>query len=78
MSKTIYPKKCVDCLYSRPGPDSSWELRCHNPVVNSKDKWALATTVSQGTNPLYERDRGGWLFWKKPCGMHGELWEPKA
>lgn len=74
---TPYPKMCRDCAHSSPDKDSPWELHCLHPVVNSKDPWALATVQPRGTNALHERAKDGLLWWRKPCGMRGALWEPK-
>lgn len=65
-------KYCKDCAYSAKNPDSTWELRCHNPVVNAKDAWALSNIKMNGTNCHTERDLS-WIKFPK-CGMSGKLW----
>ena len=72
-SKSV--KACRDCKYSVADTNNAWELHCVHPVVNAKDAWALATARSRGTNTLHERDKDGWLLWRKPCGMRGALWQ---
>lgn len=71
--KKPYPAFCKDCKHSKPEERSEWNLRCHNPVVNGKDRWALSGVNSQGSNCSDERSRN----WFAPCGMRGALWEAK-
>jgi len=67
------PKFCKDCKWSEPEESSNWNLRCKNPIVNSKDSWALAHATFHGSNCRDERERG--FF--SACGMKGKLWEKK-
>ena len=78
MSKTIYPRKCVDCLHSRPLYSNSLELRCFHPSVTAQEIQELAQSGGTGINTMHERDGDGWFLWKRPCGLRGALWEPKA
>lgn len=77
MSKP-FPALCKDCKYSLPEERSEWCLRCHHPLVNAKDHWALAAasghTFGNGTACNSEREAG----WFKPCGIKGKLWEQKV
>lgn len=66
---------CKDCKFSKPEERSEWNLRCHNPIVNRKDYWALSSIKMNGSSCSEER-KGGILFSK--CGMRGALWEPKV
>ena len=69
----MYPKYCNECKHSKPEIDSAWNLRCHHPVVNSNDAWALGSAKMNGTQCTEERK--GRFFVK--CGMKGKLWEAK-
>lgn len=70
-----FPLLCKDCKWSRPEPQSDWNLRCTHPVVNSRDAWALASGRGPGgTSARDERAKRG-IFVK--CGMKGKLWETK-
>lgn len=72
------PKYCKDCKWSKwskPEENYNWNLRCVNPVVNSKDSWALSATSISGTNAREQRDRRWYSF--PACGMAGKLWEEK-
>jgi len=67
-----YPKLCKDCKHSKPDDDSKWRLRCHNPIVNGKDPWALASASSGGgSDCVTERER----MWPAKCGMRGAQWQ---
>jgi hypothetical protein len=68
-----FPVFCRDCKHSRPEERSDWNLKCHNPIVNSKDAWALSSANINGTSCSEERK----VFWFAVCGMEGKLWEPK-
>lgn len=68
-----YPKYCTDCKWAIPDQHSSWQLKCMNPSVNSKDAWALASTRINGSNCREEREKG----FLAPCGQRGKLWELK-
>ena len=70
-----FPAMCRDCKHSEPEKNSSWSLRCQNPVVNGADPFALASSENgRGTDCRGERERKS-LFAK--CGLRGKLWEPK-
>ena len=70
-----YPALCKDCLFSRPEPNSTWNLRCIHPIVNAKDPWALSRAETLGGSDCRgERERK----WFSPCGMAGKLWEPAS
>ena len=70
-----YPALCRNCLFSRPKPNSIWNLRCVHPIVNAKDVWALSEADPPGGSDCrVERERK----WFAPCGMAGKLWEPAS
>lgn len=71
--KKPYPALCKDCKYSKPEERSELILRCHNPIVNAKDAWALSRTIINGINCQDVRGKP----WPLACGMRGALWEPK-
>lgn len=71
--KKPFPAFCKDCKYSKPEEKSEWNLRCHHPVVNADDSYALASPKMNGTQCSDER-RGNW---RNKCGMRGALWVPK-
>lgn len=73
MSVKPYPVMCRDCKYSKPEERSEWNLRCHNPVVNGKDAWALGGGTAHGSDCRSIRERS----WPAKCGMRGALWEKK-
>lgn len=69
-----YPALCNDCKWSKPEERSEWNLRCHHPVINAGDAWALAAAgIIRGSGCREEREK---VFWSK-CGMKGKLWTPK-
>lgn len=68
-----YPKLCKDCKDSKPEVGFEWNLRCHNPVVNAKDSWALSSVNSNGSNCRDIRKK----WWPSACGMRGALWKQK-
>lgn len=69
-----YPALCKDCKHSKPELHSEWNLRCHNPIVNGEDPWALASIEEfGGSNCREERSKK----WFAKCGMKGKLWEAK-
>jgi len=70
-------KFCRECKYSTLEPNSSWNLRCVNPVVNSRDPWALSATEPKGSSAREEREKTWTLRGMAPCGMEGKLWEAK-
>lgn len=72
--KKPYPALCRDCKHSKPEERSEWNLRCHNPVVNGKDAWALSGVIISGSDCRRERKRS----WFSPCGMRGALWEMES
>lgn len=76
MSKP-FPALCKDCKFAAPEERSEWTLRCHNPIVNAKDEWALASNSSSangcGTSCREERS----IKWFAECGMKGKLWTAK-
>lgn len=67
-------KFCKDCKYSAIDETTPWTLNCQNPIVNSKDAWALAYATFKGTGCETERRKTGWFV---DCGQKGKLWEPK-
>ena len=70
-----FPKLCRDCKHSAPSKDSAWSLRCHHPIVNANDAWALASVEDHaGTGCREEREK---RFFAGKCGMAGDLWEAK-
>jgi hypothetical protein len=70
----IKPKYCTECKWSEPEKNSEWNLRCKNPIVNSKDPWSLAATVIYGGSSCRdERDK----YFFAACGIKGKLWEQK-
>ena len=69
-----FPALCAQCTHSVPDKNSSWSLRCHHPIVNSKDSWALSGGTCNGTSCSDERGRTGFF---DACGMKGKLWEAK-
>jgi len=71
--KKPYPALCKDCKYSKPEEHQAWNLRCHNPIINAKDSWALSSIDAGGSNCSAERERK----WPAPCGRRGALWEEK-
>lgn len=73
MSKPC-PALCKDCKYSKPEERSEWNLRCHNPVVNGKDPWALSSRIMSGSECRAERGSK----WFAKCDMKGKLWEKNA
>jgi hypothetical protein len=75
MMSRPFPVFCRDCKHSRHEKGSEWNLKCHNPLVNAKDPWALSCSKNHsGTSCLDERR----IFWFAICGTEGKLWEPKA
>lgn len=69
-----FPKLCRDCKWSK-ARDDDFELRCFNPIVNSKDSWALSSkNIHAGTHCRSERE----FRWFATCGMKGKQWEAKA
>jgi 5-methylcytosine-specific restriction endonuclease McrA len=68
-----YPAFCKNCKFSAPEVSHVWNLRCHNPVVNGRDAWALAGTEVSGTNCHDQREKA----WPAKCGMRGALWAAK-
>lgn len=64
-------KFCKDCKWSRESSYGS--MKCINPVLNSKDAWALAYPTFSGTDCRPEREKS-WLQFPS-CGMSGKLWE---
>ena len=66
-------KFCKDCKHSQPERDSSWRLRCMNPLINKNDAWALSATTFTGSDCHTERERG----WFAKCGMKGKLYEAR-
>jgi hypothetical protein len=74
MADKPFPAKCADCKHSQPEDGFEWNNRCHHPIVNSRDSWALANNKSHGSSCRDERERG----WFAPCGMKGKLWEAKT
>lgn len=69
-----YPALCKDCRYSEPEVGSEWNLRCHHPVVNARDSWALAACgKNSGSTCHTEREKG----YFSACGMRGKLWVSK-
>jgi len=71
--KMIKPKYCTECKWSEPEKNTEWNLRCKNPIVNSKDPWSLAATVIYGSSCRDERDK----YFFAACGIKGKLWEQK-
>ena len=69
------PKFCRECVWSAPEENFSWNLRCDNPTVNSKDPWALSGPKITGTSTREERSLKWYRF--PACGMVGKLWEEK-
>lgn len=65
-------KYCKDCKWSEVFPNE-WDQRCLNPIVNSKDSWALSAPRITGTSCRAERDKK----WFAECGMSGHRWESK-
>ena len=76
MSKP-FPALCKDCFHSLPEERSEWNLKCHHPLVNADDSWALASASSRpggsGSNCRNERE----IKWFAKCGMKGKLWQKK-
>ena len=71
-----YPKFCKDCSWSKPEENSEWNLRCHEPHVNCKDEWALASVKTNGSNCVSERAMT-WISFPA-CGKQGKLYEPRT
>ena len=71
--KKPYPALCKDCKYSKPEERSDWNLRCHHPVVNAADPWALGSKNIGGSSCTTIRQKS----WPSACGMRGALWEAK-
>lgn len=78
------PVFCRDCKWSRTedGKAKSWSLRCVNPIVNSKDSWALSYGYTEGegyssfgSGCREERELGFFQF--PACGIKGKLYEPR-
>jgi hypothetical protein len=71
-----YPALCKDCKHGAPEEESSWNLKCHHPIVNANDAYALANAGLRGggTDCSSERSKKGWFV---NCGMVGKLWEAK-
>lgn len=68
-----FPVLCRDCKWAQER-DSDFELRCFNPIVNSKDAWALSSKeIHAGTHCRTERN----IKWFAACGMNGKQWEAK-
>lgn len=65
-------KYCKDCKWSSTLPNE-WNLRCVNPMVNSKDPWALSAPKISGTSCSAERQ----IRWFAECGINGNRWEAK-
>jgi len=72
--KKPYPSLCKDCKHSKTEERSEWNLRCHHPVVNAKDPWALASINAGGSNCSTVREK----HWPAACGMRGALWDGKS
>ncbi len=66
-------KLCRNCKYSMHEPDREWYLRCVNPIVNSRDPWALSSGKTYGSSAQEERSKK----WSGKCGIKGKLWEKK-
>lgn len=73
MTKPPFPRLCRDCRHASPDGSSTWNLKCHHPVVNARDPWALAAAdvPHRGTDCRGEREKR----WPAACGMRGALWE---
>ena len=69
-----YPLLCRDCRWSSPENAYGSSLRCMNPIINSRDPWALSSTNLAGTSCKDERAKRSLLA---KCGMKGKLWETK-
>ena len=67
-------KLCRECRHHMPEPRSEWNLRCMHPVVNARDRWALAGAQPMGSNARDEREKT--FLTLAACGMRGALWEP--
>ena len=68
---------CAGCIYSKPEPNATWNLRCHHPEVNRRDSWALASGLGcgfRGSECRGEREKKSWFA---VCGIKGKKWEPK-
>jgi len=74
--KKPYPALCRDCKYGLPEDIHSWTLRCHHPVINANDPYALANlgVKTRGSECSKERSKKG-PFTR--CGITGKLWEPE-
>lgn len=71
---TPFPKYCRDCKWSKPKKDSDWNLRCHHPIVNGHDQYALGASQEwRGVDCSSVRGKS----WPAKCGMRGALWEAK-
>ena len=71
--KKPYPALCKDCKYSKLEESQAWTLRCHHPIINAKDSWALSSIDAEGSSCSTERERKR----PAPCGMRGALWEER-
>lgn len=69
----IQVKYCKDCKHCKPETGFEWNLRCHHPVINSDDEWALSSVNMNGTNCRDERK----IAWFAKCGKSGKLFEAK-
>ena len=72
-----FPVLCMDCRYSKPEPNSSWNNRCFHPKVVASDSWALANNHEGKPTGVscHDERRKRSIF--AQCGMKGKLWEPK-
>jgi hypothetical protein len=71
-----YPVFCADCKFSKPEERSEWNLRCHHPIINANDSYALSNAKGEtyGSDCNSERNKRGWFV---NCGMSGKFWSPK-
>lgn len=75
-------KFCKDCKWSRKSK-TSYDLRCINPHVMSKDSHALSANISviDEETVNYNYGKSCWsereVKWFAKCGMKGKLWEQK-
>ena len=70
-------RACRDCAHSHPSAYTHGGLECLHPKVNERNTWALAAARRCGEDALDERRSDRWIFWVKPCGRRGALWEAK-
>lgn len=71
-----FPAFCRDCGHCKTAENNGWDMRCHHPVVNAQDNWALANGKSNGTSCSEERSKGIVRSWNT-CGQRGALWDPR-